>query len=190
MSTTNDTNPQELIKSWAEENLISKDEEWPLFEIYENFETRQSKFGIETVIYSVGLSSNLLVSLIDGVAPPANFKYTDLMKSIQTASSSESCFWIRINEPDNCLAIIEEVWEHTWQHDYSQDYQLEELERSPAAEGGCSYLCLVPASKSWILTHELNPNNDFTISIHSNEKFRDDVLSILGVSPVADARAG
>ncbi|MEE9334706.1 MAG: hypothetical protein V3U65_11525 [Granulosicoccaceae bacterium] len=188
MTESNDIDQEKLSKRWVRDNLISKDAEWPLFEIYENFETRQSKFESETVLYSINLSSNLLVSLIDGTAPAANFKYIDLMQSIQAVSSQEACCWVQVNEPDNALAIVEDVWAHTWEEFYSQDHQLESLVSNPAAEGGCSYMCLVPASRSWILVHELNPENDFTISVHAKEKFRDDVLTKLGVAAATDAR--
>ncbi len=187
MNTSSD-DQVELTQNWAEEHLISNDEESPLFEIYEDVDNQKSKFGVEAVIYSAALSNNLLVSLIDGVAAPAKFKYADLMKSVSEVSSNELCYWVRINEPDNCLAVIEEVWEHTWDEDYSQDYQLEELERGPAAEGGCSYLCLLPASKAWVLVHELNPGNNFTISVHANEGFRDQVLALLNVEEANDVR--
>ena len=95
---------------------------------------------------------------------------------------------MQVNEPDNALAIVEDVWVHTWEEYYSQDHQLEALITNPAAEGGCSYMCLVPTSRSWILAHDLNPENDFTISIHADDKFSDDVLSRLGVSAAADVR--
>lgn len=188
MTESNDRKEEKLSKRWVQDTLISDDPEWPLFEIYENYETRQSKIGNETVLYSVNLPSNLLSSLIDGSAPSANFKYTDLINSIKVASSEEACCWVQINEPDNVLAIVEDVWAHTWDEYYSQDHQLEALLTNPAPEGGCSFMCLVPTSRSWVLVHELNPENDFTISIHADEKFSDDVLAKLGVSAVADVR--
>ena len=188
MTESNDIDQEKQTKRWVEDTLISKDAEWPLFEMYEDSEARQSKFENETVLYSVNLSSNILVSLIDGAVPSANFKYTDLMKSIQEASSEEACCWVQVNEPDNALAIVEDVWAHTWEEFYSQEHQLESLLTNPAAEGGCSYLCLVPDSKSWILVHDLNPENDFTISIHANNNFSDEVLSILGVDAATDTR--
>lgn len=91
MTESNDNNEEKLSKRWVQDTLISNDSEWPLFEIYENLETRQSKIENEAVLYSVNLSSNLLVSMIDGTAPSANFEYTDLMNSIKEASSEEAC---------------------------------------------------------------------------------------------------
>lgn len=176
------------LRSWVLNNLFSNDIDGSLFEIYEDFESRKSKFGIETVLYSVKLSDSFILAIIEGTIPPAEFKYRDLMSSICKASSEEKCYWVYITEPDNCIAVLEEARLHYWGKEYSQDYQLQSFEKKPAAEGGCSYMCLIPESKSWILVHEMNPLNDFTIAIHSNEKFREDVLTSLSVSEVDNAR--
>jgi len=187
MSAIGSNYQEEQIKRWVESNLISNDDDGSYFDIYKDYKTRQSKFGDETLLYSASLGNNLLVSLVDGTAPPAGFKFVELMKSVQAASKNEECYWVHVNEPDNCMAVLESVHQHSWES--SQEHPLIDLELNQAAEGGGTHLCLVPESKNWVLAHELNPGVDFTISLHAQSVFSDAVLSSLGVSDIRDVRA-
>jgi|GEM_PF-5265544 len=187
MSVIGSTYEEGRIKSWVEDTLVSEDDGATYFDLYQDYKTRQSKFGLETVLYSTPVGENLMSSMINGIAKPAGFDYSDLLKSIQDSIEDEECHWVHVNEPDNCMAVVESVYGHDWQH--SLVHHLIDFELNQAAEGGCTHLCLVPASKQWLLAHELNPLNDFTIALHADEALRDKVLKGLGVSAARDVRA-
>lgn len=176
------------LATWVRKHLISSDPAYPIFEIYSDFSNRKSKLGKETVLYSARIPDSFVLAVIEGNVTPAPFKYADLMKAVMSATNEQPCYWVYITEPDNALAVVEQLRPHRWEALYSQYYQLEAFEKNPAAEGGCSYMCLLPEDKSWLLVHELIPMDSFTISLHSDENFSERVLGMLGVQASADVR--
>lgn len=174
------------IKSWIEKNLIGEESDCRDFDLYSDWKNRESKFGVETVLYSSRIRESFVLAILDGEMPKAEFSYEKLLKTIEYCTGKRSCYWVHVTQPDNSWVDIVKIWEHSWL--YSQTFQLENIEQLPAEEGGMSYLCLLAADKSWILSHELNPGNDFTIALHSSSELRDCILEKLDRTEVLDVR--
>ena len=174
------------IKSWVEKNLVDQDSSYPSFDLYIDWETRKSKFGIESILYSNEIRESFVLAIINGEMPASKFKYEAVMKAIEETSNSVDCYWLHVIQPDNSWVEVAKIWKHSWE--YSQTFQLETIEQMPAAEGGVSNLCLLSSDKTWLLNHELNPGNDFSITLHSNSEFRISLFSKLHGDEVADVR--
>lgn len=176
----------EDVKSWISGTLIGSDGYFA-----------PTGFEASLSLYHTKLGGSFVLSLIDGSARPAAFRvpqgrsaYNELVRLVQRVSGDEQAYWFYVADPDNALSVLE--WVHRCYYDHALDYRLESFERTPAAEGGCSWLGLVGASRRWLLLHEYNQGNSFGISIHGPAEFCRAVAAGVGVEaePSAPADGG
>lgn len=143
-------------------------------------------FESSLALYHTRLAGSFVLSLIDGTASPAPFRvpegrsaYNELVRAVQRASDGESAYWFYVTDPDNAQSMLE--WVHRCHFEHALDYRLESFERTPAAQGGCSWLGLAGASRRWLLLHEYNQCNSFGLSIHGPLAFCRAVAAGVGV---------
>jgi hypothetical protein len=77
----------------------------------------------------------------------------------------ERAFWFYVTCPDNSASIVS--WVQECRYDWALDEPLSRFEVEPAREGGVSYLGLLGASVRWLLLHQHDPDEEFSISFHA-----------------------
>jgi len=165
----------EDMKAWVNSTLIGSDGYFAPF-----------GFASNLTLYHTPLGGSFVLSLIDGSARPAPFRvpagrsaYNELVRTVQRASGDEKAYWFYVTDPDNALSVLE--WVHHCNYNHALDYWLESFERSPAAEGGCSWLGLAGLGRQWLLLHEYNQCNSFGISVHGTIEFCRTVAAGIGI---------
>ena len=164
--------------------MIAGDGKYTAFSFHD--ERGQSKFGAHAAIYSTRIErDSFLLSALNGTIVPPPFQYSQLLATLRECGSPELATWVYGTEPDNAFALIERVW--SLGDSYQEPHQLRHIERTPAAEGGVSYLMMLPHSKRWLLLNEYNYDR-FTIYLHGNREFIAEAASRLGAEPNWDWR--
>lgn len=175
----------EEVKAWINDKLIGPD---GFFD--------PSGFETSHTLYHTPLTWSFVLSLIDGITCPAPFRvakgcspYNELIRSVQRTSGNEPAYNFYVTDPDNALSILQ--WVHRCNYERHLGHLLESFERSPAEEGGCSWLGLTGVSRQWLLLHKYNQCNSFSISIHGSPKFCQAVAADVGVNviPLPDLKS-
>jgi hypothetical protein len=165
----------EDMKAWVSGTLIGPDGYFA-----------PTGFPSSRTLYHTPLAGSFVLTLIDGSARPAPFRvpegrsaYGELVRVVQRVSAGEPAYWFYGTDPDNALSVLE--WVHRCHYDHDPGYRLEAFERSPAAEGGRSWLGLAGGSRRWLLLHESDPSTSFSISVHGRPEFCQEVASGVGI---------
>ena len=101
-----------------------------------------------------------------------------MITTINALANNELAFAFYGRNPDNALSVLSWVRECTPEQ---ACHTLVSFEIAPAEEGGVSWLGMTGKSMEWLLLHELDPGELFTITAYGAPQFCLELASSLGI---------
>ncbi len=150
----------EAARAWIQSSLLGRDAG-----------LSTSRFESRVILCQIRLRGSFLASLINRAeesasysAPEGRFRYQELIRQVARVTGGEKAWWFYVTDPDNALSVLE--WVRECHYDCALDASLSHFETNPAAEGGVCRLGLLGSSGRWLLFHECEPDELFTLSFH------------------------